>query len=191
MLPLVLGSVTLAAAGYALKEYCEREGCPWDDEIPFIATRVEKDETACRNLNGTIAKNFHKNKKSHYKVGMQKYHEFLHHHNIEDKDVQTDAKLQKQKFPDNYVDDEANALLQQIVATIESLSTHIKLHADKFNTQVELTEKEKEQMKLYAQKLFALSHLQIFEWGDRLNKMEILQVLVGALDLHIQKNIKY
>ncbi|MEA2047775.1 MAG: hypothetical protein U9O64_04930 [Campylobacterota bacterium] len=32
MLPLVLGGIALAAVGYGLKEYCESEGCPWDEE---------------------------------------------------------------------------------------------------------------------------------------------------------------
>ena len=32
MLPLVLGGITLAAVGYGVKEYCESEGCPWDEE---------------------------------------------------------------------------------------------------------------------------------------------------------------
>jgi hypothetical protein len=29
---LLIGGVTLAAAGYAAKEYCEENGCPWDDK---------------------------------------------------------------------------------------------------------------------------------------------------------------
>ena len=32
MLPLVLGGIALAAVGYGVKEFCEEEGCPWDDE---------------------------------------------------------------------------------------------------------------------------------------------------------------
>jgi len=31
MLPLVLGGIALAAVGYGVKEYCESEGCPWDE----------------------------------------------------------------------------------------------------------------------------------------------------------------
>jgi len=31
MLPLVLGGIAIAAVGYGLKEYCEEEGCPWDE----------------------------------------------------------------------------------------------------------------------------------------------------------------
>jgi len=33
MLPLVLGGIALAAVGYGVKEYCESEGCPWDEEV--------------------------------------------------------------------------------------------------------------------------------------------------------------
>ncbi len=32
MLRLVLGGIALAAVGYGVKEYCESEGCPWDEE---------------------------------------------------------------------------------------------------------------------------------------------------------------
>jgi len=32
MLPLVLGGIALAAVGYGVKEYCDSEGCPWDEE---------------------------------------------------------------------------------------------------------------------------------------------------------------
>jgi hypothetical protein len=35
MLPLVLGGIALAAVGYGVKEYCENEGCPWDDSIDY------------------------------------------------------------------------------------------------------------------------------------------------------------
>jgi len=34
MLPIVLGGIAIAAAGYALKEYCDAEGCPWDESEP-------------------------------------------------------------------------------------------------------------------------------------------------------------
>ena len=32
MLPFVLGGIALAAVGYGVKEYCESEGCPWDED---------------------------------------------------------------------------------------------------------------------------------------------------------------
>ena len=31
MLPLVLGGIALAAVGYGVKEFCESEDCPWDE----------------------------------------------------------------------------------------------------------------------------------------------------------------
>jgi len=36
MLPLVLGGIALAAVGYGVKEFCESEGCPWDEEEVFV-----------------------------------------------------------------------------------------------------------------------------------------------------------
>jgi len=33
MLRLVIGGIAAATVGYALKEYCEEEGCPWDEEV--------------------------------------------------------------------------------------------------------------------------------------------------------------
>jgi len=31
MVRLLLGSIALGAVGYGIKEYCDQEGCPWDD----------------------------------------------------------------------------------------------------------------------------------------------------------------
>lgn len=33
MIPLIIGGVTLAVVGYAVKEYCNDEGCPWDNHF--------------------------------------------------------------------------------------------------------------------------------------------------------------
>ncbi|HIP61287.1 MAG TPA: hypothetical protein EYG98_01905 [Sulfurovum sp.] len=33
MIPLILGGIALAAVGYGVKDYCESEGCPWDDDV--------------------------------------------------------------------------------------------------------------------------------------------------------------
>lgn len=35
MLPLVLGGVALAAVSYGIKQYCEKEGCPWDSVYDY------------------------------------------------------------------------------------------------------------------------------------------------------------
>ncbi len=32
MLPVVLGGIALAAVGYGIKEFCESEGYPWDEQ---------------------------------------------------------------------------------------------------------------------------------------------------------------
>ena len=45
MLPLVLGGIALAAVGYGLKEYCEEEGCPWDE--PYDARDFGTKENSC------------------------------------------------------------------------------------------------------------------------------------------------
>ena len=43
MIPLVLGGIALAVVGYGVKEYCEEEGCPWDEKVsctPSLPTKV-------------------------------------------------------------------------------------------------------------------------------------------------------
>ncbi|MCF6244177.1 MAG: hypothetical protein L3J43_04020 [Sulfurovum sp.] len=42
MSPIVLEEIVATAVRYALKEYCEEEGCPWDEE--YISSNIGKDE---------------------------------------------------------------------------------------------------------------------------------------------------
>jgi len=41
MLPLVLGGIALAAVGYGVKEYCESEGCPWDETLIQTPNKID------------------------------------------------------------------------------------------------------------------------------------------------------
>ena len=43
MLPLVLGGIAMAAVGYGVKELCENEGCPWDQEATPLQFSAEED----------------------------------------------------------------------------------------------------------------------------------------------------
>jgi hypothetical protein len=52
MLPLILGGIALTAVGYGVKEYCESEGCPWDDHATYTPTfyNVFEEITKSRRL---------------------------------------------------------------------------------------------------------------------------------------------
>ena len=60
MIPLVLGGIALAAVGYGLKEYCDSEGCPWDEETD-TNLKSKSDDVKLR------FENFHSTKVSLYK----------------------------------------------------------------------------------------------------------------------------
>ncbi|QOY52498.1 hypothetical protein [Candidatus Sulfurimonas baltica] len=93
MIPLIIGEVTLAVVSYAIKEICDEEGCPWDNE----SSTFEKADSGTVK-NSIKSKEFHKFKKNIYKTSMREYQEFLQKHNIENNDITTDLKLEKQKF---------------------------------------------------------------------------------------------
>jgi len=188
MLRLIIGSVTLAAAGYALKEFCEMEGCPWDEQR---ASSSSTDTTTKKQTTYTYAKKFHKKKKTAYKNGMQAYAMFLEQYKVEDKEIQTDLKLRKQKFPDESVNEEVKTALEKITHMTEVLSYNIQLHCQLLKQQTELKKEDKELMQQYAHSLYALAHLNIFTLYDTFNKSEFLEVMYDAMSLCVGKDSFY
>ena len=197
---LLIGGVTLAAAGYAAKEYCEENGCPWDDTItPSPSYEHEK-------VSHTKALDFHKCKKALYKTSMKTYREFLEKHNIKDDTLQTDTKLLKQKFPDTIIDEEINSYMEKILNTLETLSYNLALHI-KFVALDENSKVNEKSLKLiqnYAKNIYALAHAAFFIdtpsgdvitkftmsdsfYSDKLNKGGLLTVLVDAMSLSVKK----
>ncbi len=56
MIPLVLGGIALAAVGYGVKEYCESEGCPWDDNISHTPPKPRNIFTDLHRVKTTLHK---------------------------------------------------------------------------------------------------------------------------------------
>ena len=176
MLRLIVGGATLAAVGYALKEYCEEEACPWDE---FLSSEQSREKEPSFK-NGAIAKEFHKQKKSIYKKSMQEYKAFLETQNISDAELPLDSKLTKEKFSDERAED-VILYIQQISDTLEILSCNLDLEIRYFSD-------DKEKITQYAQSIYALSHLKLFNRKYRVNETEILSALVKAMALTSQKN---
>ena len=184
---LILGTVTLAAAGYALKEYCETNGCPWEED-----TRYDEEEKPAQSKNETSqsfkqAKQFHKRKKALYKEAMTHYREFLDKHSIEDDTLDLDAKMIKQKFPDELVDDEVASYLEKIVKTLEILTYNLKLAIESYDNK----EDELSKIQNYAKAIYDLAHTQLFSqsiYGQSFQKDVILETLVGVMELAVRKD---
>ncbi len=186
MIPLIIGGVTLAAVGYAVKEYCEEEGCPWDTSDNIFASTQNSDTDADTNKNSDEAKKFHKLKKEICKSSMQKYKEFLETYKLTNSDIDFESKPTKQKFSDDDIDDELLGYIAQISDTLEILSHNLSLEISKAQHSQKIDE-SKEQIDSYAQSISALANLELFQ-GHRINKLEILSTLVKAMGLTTQKN---
>lgn len=182
MLRLIMGSVTLAAVGYALKEHCAAEGCPWDEKPTSSTVDTKKQK------NGKIAKEFHKNKKIAYNKGMKAYQTFIEQHKLKDTNIETDVKLKKQKFPDVYVTEEVQSALDRISNMIKILSYNIELNTNLLKDKSEISKEVQDEMYKYAQSLFTLSNLKIFIGIKLLNKNDILQAMYDATALSVQNN---
>ena len=205
---LLIGGVTLAAAGYAAKEYCEERGCPWDDEVitPSPSYEHKQEKEPAEKVSYEKAREFHKRKKALYKTSMKTYREFLEKHNIKDDTLQTDTKLLKQKFPDTIIDDEISSYMEKIINTLETLSYNLALHI-KFVGLDENKEIDDESLQLiqtYAKNIYALAHVAFFIdpfsnetitkfkmsdtfYRKKLNKEGLLSTLVDAMSLSVKK----
>ena len=199
MLPFIIGGVTLAAVGYAIKEICEEEGCPWED-----STSSEKNRDKERNTNtvkdfswgnytssgnnnqelktSKIAKEFHKVKKSIYKISMQGYHDFLVKHNIDNRNIPTNSKLEKQKLSDELINDELKLYLKQITTILESLSQNLLLGIKVLQNNKNLEEDVVERIHEYTQSIYNLSHLKLLDEWQNVNKVEISSTLIKAME---------
>ena len=202
---LLIGGVTLAAAGYAAKEYCEERGCLWDDTIT-PSPRYEHEKEPEEKVSYEKATNFHKRKKALYKTSMKTYREFLENHDIKDDTLQTDTKLLKQKFPDTIIDDEISSYMEKIINTLETLSYNLALHI-KFVGLDENKEIDDESLQLiqtYAKNIYALAHVAFFIdpfnyetitkfkmsdtfYRKKLNKEGLLSTLVEGMSLSVRK----
>ena len=210
MLPFIIGGVTIAAVGYAIKEICEEEGCPWEDSTSSEKNRdkeqksdntkdffwgyYETDSSSSKQelKNSKISKEFHKVKKSIYKTSMQMYQEFLVKYEIDDKYIlPIDNKLKKQKLSDDLISDELDSYIKQITSTLEILSHNLSLGIQVLQNKENSQEYDVENLYDYAQSIYDLSHLMLLDEWQNLNQVEILSTLVKAMKQVTNKDTIY
>ena len=186
---LIIGAVTLAATGYAVKEYCETNGCPWDDDAPYEDEKPTQKKSETKQ-SFKQAKQFHKRKKTLYKEVMTQYGEFLKTNSIEDDTIDPDAKMIKQKFPDELVNDEVASYLDKIVNTMEILTHNLQLAIKSY----EGKEEDLRKIKNYAKAIYDLAHTQLFAqsiYGQSFQKDVVLETLVGVMELAVRRDVVF
>jgi len=186
MIPLIIGGVTLAVVGYAIKEICDEEGCPWDDNTSTSATTEARSDTATVK-SSKKSKEFHKLKKNIYKISMQEYQDFLEKYKIKNNDIATDTKLEKQKFSDEQITDEIESYTNQISSTLEILSHNLSLGIRMVQNEKTLEDDVIEKLNSYANSIYNLSHVKLIDRWHSVNQVEILSVLVNAMGQAAQK----
>lgn len=192
MLRLILGTVTLAAAGYAVKEYCETERCPWELWESEEDSKEPMYQDTLKESSYEIAKQFYKQKKVLYKSAMSEYETFLQTHSLEIDSVEFDQKLQKQKFEDEIVTDEVQSYMDKILLNMEILSANLTVVIKTFNSNELPVADAQTKIKTYIKAIYDLAHLQLFSDSftrHEVQKNEILETLVGVMDLSIKKEV--
>lgn len=207
---LLIGGVTLAAAGYAVKEYCEEEGCPWDllENDSFSNSNDELVATQ-EKVNYTKSAEFHKRKKKLYKSSMREYKEFLNLYSIENDTVEKNAKIVKQKFVDEVVDELVESYMDKIIKNMEILSYSLSIGIKYITSQTEQpTDEDLAQLQAYTKSISNLANVVFFIdrfSGEslirvthynavnriKINKEQILSTLVEAMSLSVEKGNLY
>lgn len=192
MIPFIIGGVTLAAVGYVIKEYCEEEGCPWD-EPSYSNSASEEDISTASNDESNISfkksKEFHKFKKEIYKTSMKEYQEFLQKHQLQNSTISTEAKLEKYKFDDELITDEIASYITQISETLDILSHNLSLGIRLTQNQQIIEAADVTKLNNYTNSIYTLAHLELFDADQNLNKVEILSALVQAMGSTTQKDM--
>jgi len=119
---------------------------------------------------------------------MKKYQEYLEKYKIENNDITTDLKLEKQKFSDEQITDELEAYISQISTTLEILSLNLSLGIRMIQNEKSLEDDVVEKLNSYANSIYTLSHLKLFDQWQSVNQVEILSVLVKAMGQATQKD---
>ena len=191
MLRLIIGGVTLAAVGYAIKEYCEEEGCPWDK--PSYTKNTTEEEMNNVSNDETIdsfkkSEDFYKFKKSIYEESMTQYEEFLQKHLLQNSEISTEIKLEEEKLSEELITHEVASYIAQISNTLDILVHNLSLETTLLENKQVIEANDATELNSYANNIYALSHLKLFDAYENLNKVEILSSLVQAMGLTIQKN---
>lgn len=201
---LLLGTVTMAAAGYAVKGYCEDEGCPWESKKRSSESDYsdKEEKEPQEELSYKKAIEFHKTKKGFYKSSMKSYQKFLDKYSLIDEEINTDSKLVKQKFSDDMIDEDIESYMKQINDILDILSYNLSLGMKVSALgKDEPTQESITQLRGYAKSIYTLSHISFFVvgWTNKIiqitnknvatqfNKENILEALVTAMSLSMQK----
>ena len=189
MLRLVIGGVTLAAAAFAVKEFCEEEGCPWDDEIYSSAdtTETKNKKKDKKKMQNTISKEFHKTKKEFYNPVMKNYEAYLIKYDIDNDGIDVDAKLHREKFADESIDAQTQEYINKIVNTLDILTYNLSLELRMSIGDDKPDDETAEKLDKHAKSIYNLANLQLFNNNNELNQTEILSCLVEAMSLATQK----
>ncbi len=187
MLRLVIGGVTLAAAAFAVKEYCEEEGCPWDEEYSSSSTTTRDTTKDTKEMLITKSKEFHKTKKELYKPVMKAYNEYLVKYEIDEESAEVDTKLKREKFADESIDTQAQEYIDKILNTLDILTYNLSLGLRIIVGDDKPDDATVEKLDKYAKSIYNLSHLQLFNTNHELNQTEILSCLVDAMSLATQR----
>jgi len=195
MLPIIIGTVAITAAGYALKEFCEEEGCPWDTHSASTSSETSNQESK-EETDFTKSLAFHKKRKKLYKNSMKEYQEFLNRYEITQDAFSTTQKLEKQKYNDLLIDEEWKSLMLQVEQTLDTLFYNLSLGIKLIKVDDAKKSQDEESLKHlqnYALHIHRLSHINfindIFPYGGcSLNKTAILLALVEAMSLMTKKD---
>lgn len=189
MLRLIIGGVTLAAIGYAIKEYCEEEGCPWDKPSHTNTKNTTEDETNnVSNDDSKKLKEFYEFKKDIYEESMTRYQEFLQKHQLQNSEISTEIELEEEKLIDELITHEVASYIAQISNTLDILVYNLSLGIRLLENKQVIEASNVAELNNYANNIYVLSHLKLFDAHENLNKVEILSSLVQAMGLTIQKN---
>lgn len=185
MIPLLIGGVTLAAVGYAIKEYCEEEGCPWENMEKTYTTQTQENTPYY-----TISKEFHKFKKKLYKKSMKEYKEFLEKNAIDNDDAMKYVKIEKELIENHLISSALESYIDELSFVLNTLSYNLKLSLKLLEKQENVSNANLEQINTYVENIDKLSHLKLLDKSGNVNTDEILECLVQATGEPILKEAK-
>ncbi len=164
MLPLVLGSIALAAVGYGVKEYCETEGCPWDEA---------QEAKASKPLENTFTKIEREKKKLHEELQLHfKQHLLAIEHKKKWK-LQESTTVSYETLSQSNIPEDVTLYAKQYVALLEETS-------QKVNFCLELLVRLKEKNKPY--KSFTKEEKQLLKNGYKLFNLSSEMLTLQLLD---------
>ena len=176
MIPLIIGGTIVSMIGYAIKEVCEEEGCPWDTTTQSNSISKE----AKKFINSDEAKEFHQFKKKIYKTSMQAYQDFCKQYDIENDFTLSYMKPEKQKFSDEQITDELELCIEKITDTLEFLSEKLLSDVENLKNKKEIEDNEIDKLKNYTLSIYDLLQLELFDRDKNLNSSEILVSILEA-----------